>query len=137
RHGSTRSPLWVGGGVTHGPTAERNYKRHLNSKMRRKALLSAFSEKIRQKQVILLDSLKINEAKTKELVQVFSHLPLERKSTLLVLPGLEGNIIRAARNIPYLSAVQARELTALDVISCTYIVLPKESLAVLEKTFGK
>ena len=137
RHGSIRSPLWRGGGVTHGPSAERNYKRKINLKMRRKALFSTLSEKLKQQQILVLDSLKLKSAKTKELVKIFQGLPSDKKSTLLVLPSMEMNVILAARNIPYLKTVQARELSVLHVISCTYVVLPKASLGVLEKVFLK
>ena len=136
RHGSTRSPIWKGGGVTHGPTAERNYKRKLNVKMRRKALFAALSEKLRQKQVVILDSLNMENAKTKELAMMLKSLPSDKKSTLLVLPTMEAKIIRAAQNIPYVKTVQARELNVLHLTQATYIVLPKESLQILEKTFG-
>ena len=103
--------------------------------MRRKALFSTLSEKLRQKRVLLLDSLKLESAKTKELAKIFDGLPSDKKSTLLVLPSMETNVIRAARNIPYVKTVQARELSVLHVISCTYVVLPRESLSILEKTF--
>ncbi|MDP2735228.1 MAG: 50S ribosomal protein L4 [bacterium] len=137
RHGSTRSPIWAGGGVTHGPTADKNFKRKLNLKMRRKALFSLLSEKLRGKEVVLLDSLKLETGKTKELAAALKAFPLKGKSTLLVLPALDRNIALAAANIPYVNAVQARDLNVLDVAAATYIVFPKESLAVLAKTFGK
>lgn len=136
RHGSTRSPLWRGGGVTHGPTSERNYKRKLNTKMRKKALFSALSEKLRESKVFLLDSFGIENAKTKELIAALHNLPLNEKSTLLVLPAMEQKVILASRNIPYLSTVQARELNVLDVMNATNVILPKESLKILEETFG-
>ena len=136
RHGSIRSPIWKGGGVTHGPTAERNYKRKINIKMQRKALFCVLSEKFRRKQVIILDSLNIKNAKTRELIETLKNLPLEKKSTLLVLPSMDINIIRAAKNIPYIKTVQARELNALQLIQTMYVVLLKESFQVLEETFG-
>src|SRR3989344_5526068 len=135
RHGSIRSPLWKGGGVTHGPTAERSYKGKINDKMRKKALFSALSEKFRQNQVVVVDSLQIAEAKTKELAQILGNLPSGRKNTLLLLPDMRKDVIRASRNIPYLRTVQAREVSVLDVAAATFLVLPKESLQVLEKTF--
>lgn len=136
RHGSIRSPIWKGGGVTHGPTAERNYKRKINVKMRRSALFTALSEKFRQKQVIILDSLSMENAKTKELAVLLGNLPLDKKSTLLVLPAMESKIIRAAQNIPHVKTVQARELSVLHLTQVAFVVLPKESLKILEKTFG-
>ena len=135
RHGSTRSPIWKGGGVTHGPTAERNYKRKLNLKMRKKALFSTLSEKFRQNEVLLLDSLKLENGKTKELAKIFQGLPSGTKSTLLILPNMDTNLIRGARNIPYLKTVQARELSVLHLTQVTFVVLTKESLQILEKTF--
>jgi len=136
RHGSIRSPIWKGGGVTHGPTNERNYKRALNVKMRRKALFTALSEKFRQKQVIILDSLSMENAKTKELATVLKNLPLDNKSTLLVLPTMDTKVIRAAQNIQHVKTVQARELSVLHLTQVAFVVLTKESLQVLEKTFG-
>jgi len=136
RHGSIRSPIWKGGGVTHGPTSERNYKRKLNVKMRRKALFAVLSEKLRQKQVIVLDSLTLQNAKTKELAAMLQTLPSGKKSTLLVLPDMEKRILLASKNIPYITAVQARELSVLQLTQAAFVVLPKESLQVLEKTFG-
>jgi len=136
RHGSIRSPIWKGGGVTHGPTSERNYKRILNVKMRRKALFAVLSEKLRQKQVVILDSLNIKNAKTKELTALLQNLPSDKKSTLLVLPTMDTKVIYAAQNIPYLKTVQARELSVLHLTQTAYVVLPKESLGILEKTFG-
>ena len=136
RHGSIRSPIWKGGGVTHGPTAERNYKRKINIKMQRKALFFVLSEKFRRKQVIILDSLNIKNAKTRELIETLKNLPLEKKSTLLVLPSMDINIIRAAKNIPHIKTVQARELNALQLVQTMYVVLLKESFEVLEETFG-
>ena len=93
RHGSIRSPIWKGGGVTHGPTAEKNYKRKLNVKMRRNALFATLSEKLRQRQVLFLDSLELESAKTKELVKIFQGLPSDKKNTLLVLTSMETNLI--------------------------------------------
>ena len=122
--------------MTHGPTSERNYKRKLNVKMRRKALFAVLSEKLRQKQVIVLDSLTLQNAKTKELAAMLQTLPSGKKSTLLVLPGMERKILLASKNIPYLTAVQARELNVLQLTQAAFVVLPKESLEILEKTFG-
>jgi len=136
RHGSIRSPIWKGGGVTHGPTSERNYKRTLNVKMRRKALFTALSEKLRQKQIVILDSLNMENAKTKELVAMLQNLPSDKKSTLLVLPTMDTKAIYAAQNIPYLKTVQARELSVLHLTQVAFVVLPKESLQILKKTFG-
>ena len=105
-------------------------------KMKRKALFTVLSEKLRQKQVIVLDSLNIQKAKTKELVEILNSLPFEKKSTLLVLPSMDEKLIRAAQNIPYLKTVQARELSVLQLTQITYVVMPKESVKIIEETFS-
>src|SRR5476651_911859 len=68
RHGSTRSPIWVGGGVTHGPLAEKNYKRKVSKKMRAQALFSVLSKKLKDKEIIFVESLSLSEIKTKSAV---------------------------------------------------------------------
>jgi len=70
RHGSSRSPLWIGGGVTFGPTKDRNFKKKINKKMKRKALFMCLSDRVKDKNLLLLDKLELNEAKTKELYKL-------------------------------------------------------------------
>ena len=70
RHGSIRSPIWKGGGVTFGPTKDRNFKKKINKKMRRKALFMVLSSKVKDKEMIILDELKIEKPKTKEIMKI-------------------------------------------------------------------
>lgn len=74
RHGSIRSPLWVGGGVTFGPTKERNFKKKINDKMRRKAIFMCLSDRVADKKLILLDEIKLDEIKTKRMVELIGKL---------------------------------------------------------------
>jgi len=74
RHGSTRSPIWVGGGVTHGPLAEKNYKRKISKKMRAQALFSVLSKKMKDEEILFVDSLLMSESKTKEGKEVMNNL---------------------------------------------------------------
>src|SRR3989339_2063986 len=73
RHGSIRSPIWKGGGVTFGPTKERNFKKKINKKMARKALLMAISSKAKNRQLLVLDEIKLNQAKTKEMALILKN----------------------------------------------------------------
>src|SRR3989344_788916 len=73
RHGSTRSPLWKGGGVTFGPTNERNFKLKINKKMARKAFLTALSAKAKDNEILLFDDLKVTSSKTKEMAKVMAN----------------------------------------------------------------
>src|ERR1035437_6570292 len=74
RHGSSRSPIWVGGGVTHGPLAEKNYKRKISKKMRAQALFSVLSKKLKDGEIIFVDSLTVSAIKTKTAVGVINNL---------------------------------------------------------------
>lgn len=100
RHGSIRSPLWIGGGVTFGPTKDRNWQQKVNKKVRRLALKMMLSEKARQEKILVLDELKLPEAKTKELVKVLNNFPLQRNSVLILSPAKDEDLRRAAHNLP-------------------------------------
>lgn len=137
RAGSTRSPLWKGGGVTGGPTKERVFTKKINKKMRIGALFALLSAKVRENTLVVLDTLEVAGRKTKTLKGVFMKLPSDTRPTLLILPSMERTLLSAARNIPFLQTIQAKDLNALDVATYQYVVLPQKSIAVIEKTFHK
>lgn len=137
RHGSIRSPLWRGGGVTFGPTKERNFKKRIPKKMRRKALFMVLSAKARENLLIILDKLSLEKAKTKLMVEILRKLPFNNQSALIVLPDLDKNLILASRNIPKVATIQAKDLNVLDLISFKYLIMPKESIQMIRKTFSK
>ena len=137
RHGSIRSPIWRGGGVTFGPTKERIFKEKINKKMRRKALFMVLSAKAKNNSLILLDKLKIEKPKTKVMAEIFKKLPCKGKSSLMALPIIDKNIILAARNIPKITTIQARDLNVLDLLNFKYLVMPKEAIKTIKETFLK
>lgn len=133
RHGSIRSPLWIGGGVTFGPVKEKNFKRIIPKKMRRKALLIVLSQKARDKELVVLDELKLEGIKTKNMAGILKKLKLHK--ALLALPQMDKNLILSTRNISDSAAVQAKELNCLDVLNYKYLVMPEESIKILKETF--
>lgn len=137
RHGSIRSPLWKGGGVTFGPTKERVFTKKINKKMRIGALFALLSAKARENALVVLDTLEIAGRKTKILKGTFAKLPSRTRPTLLVLPSMERDLLSAAKNIAFLQTIQAKDLNALDVATYQYVVLPQKSIEVIEKTFHK
>ena len=137
RAGSIRSPLWRGGGVTFGPTKERVFKKKIPKKMRRKALFMVLSGKVKNNLLILLDKLKIEKPKTKEISEILKKLPCKEKSTLIALPEYDRNIILAARNLPEVGTLWARNFNVLDLLIFKYLVIPKESIKVIKETFLK
>lgn len=141
RHSSIRSPIWKGGGVTFGPRKEKNYAKRIPKKMKRKALFMILSEKAKEKMILVLDKLSMSKPKTKLMAQTIDKLRkikgFEQGSMLIVLDQKDDKVIRSARNISQLKVRQAKDLNPLDLVSVKYIVLPKESIEVIKKTFLK
>jgi len=137
RHGSIRSPLWRGGGVTFGPTKERVFKKKINQKMRRKALLMVLTDKAQNNFLILLDQMKIEQPKTKLMIEILKKLPSQGKSVLIALPQMDKNIILAARNLPKIKTTSAKDLNALDLLNSKYLLMPKDSIKVIKETFAR
>jgi len=136
RHGSIRSPLWKGGGVTHGPRNDRIFEREIPKKMRRKALLMVLSQKAQDKQLVVLDVLELANGKTKEMVRSMVKLPCANQATLVALPNYDKKIFLATRNIKKTSIEDARNLNVLQLLNHKYLLLTKESIKTIEKTFA-
>ena len=137
RHGSIRSPLWRGGGVTFGPRKERVFKKDIPKKMRRKALFMVLSEKAKNNLLVVLEKLAVSQPKTKSMAEILKKMPSKGKSTLIVLPAMEKNIILAARNLPKIQTIQAKDLSPLDLLNFKYLLMPKDSIKVIKETFAK
>jgi large subunit ribosomal protein L4 len=140
RHGSIRSPLWRGGGITFGPTKERVFSQKISKKMKRKALLISLSSKVKDEELVLLDKLELTEAKTKKMAELFKNLKEKigkdfSKGTLIVLAKSDQPIIRASRNIPKTKILNADNLNVLDVLSHKYLLMLQEAVKVIEKTY--
>lgn len=138
RAGSIRSPIWKGGGVTFGPRKEKKFKKRIPKKMKRKALFMVLSEKAKNNLFVLLKELEIKQGKTKEMVDILSRLSKKEerlKSVLIVLPKHDRKIILAARNIPKVETIQAKDIDVLGLLSFKYLLIPKESLKVIKETF--
>ncbi|MBI2096575.1 MAG: 50S ribosomal protein L4 [Candidatus Sungbacteria bacterium] len=144
RHGSIRSPLWRGGGVTHGPRKERNLAKKLNKGMATAGLAMALSAKARDAEVVLLKGLALTSGKTKEAFDVVKKLAthksltaLARKSKILLLPDGSLTETRAFRNIDELEVRPAASVTAREVLAHRYVLIPLSAVAVLEKRVTK
>ena len=124
RHGSIRSPLWRGGGVTFGPTKERNFSKGINKKMKTKALQMVLTDKAKNQKIILIDELKLAEAKTKKLVEILNNLPLKGKSTLITLPKKDELIIKSANNLPKVDTLPLTSLNVYDLLRFEYLLMP-------------
>ena len=123
RHGSIRSPLWKGGGVTHGPRVDRIFEKEVPKKMRRKALFMVLSEKAKNKQLVVLDKIELLKGKTKEMAQSLQKLPCNNQATLIALPSYDKKIFMASRNIKKTFVEDARNLNVLELLNHKYLLL--------------
>jgi len=142
RHGSIRSPLWSGGGVTFGPRSEKNFSKKINKKMKRQALLMVLSGKFNDEEIIFLDELKLKEPKTNGAAQVVEKLEKASKKelnrgVLIILPKKDDNILRATKNLKKVSVIGAASLNVIDLLEKRYLLIPKESIAVIQQTFAR
>lgn len=135
RHGSIRSPLWVGGGVAFGPQP-RSYAYKLPKKVRRLAIKSALSSKVNDSEVIVLDDLKMEQPKTREMVQVLKNLGADRKA-LIVADQVEDNAKLSARNIPGVKIIPANGLNVLDVLYHDKVILTRGAVNQIEEVLGQ
>ena len=136
RHGSRRSPLWRGGGTTFGPTKERNFKKVISRKMRRKALFMVLSAKAKDNSLFVLDDLVVESPKTKLIAGILNKLPI-KGSCLIILPKRDEKLERAAANLKNTGIIGAKDLNVMDLLSYKYAVLPKEGIKVIKETFAK
>lgn len=133
RAGSTRSPLWKGGGVTFGPSNERNFYRKINKKVRTAALYSVLSKKASDKEILIIDDLKMEDNKTKKFVAVLKNFLKAKESALIVVGKDNKNLFLAARNIPKIDAVDISSLNLMSSLSHKYILFDKEAVSTLNK----
>lgn len=135
RHGSTRSPIWVGGGVTFGPQP-RDYRQRLPKKARRAALRSALSGKVRAGEFVVVDELRLAKPQTKEMARILSNLTDDAKRTLVVTADADKNVVLSTRNIPGTGSSRARDLNVYDVLDHAKIVITRDAVAVIEEVLG-
>ncbi len=139
RHGSIRSPIWKGGGITFGPTTQRNFKKKINKKMKRKALLMALSSKLKDNELILINELKLKKPKTKEMAKILENFIKKDgkiKSTLIVIHEKDQNIIRANKNIPFTKTILVNNLNILDLLSFKYLLTSKPVIKIIKEIYG-
>ena len=133
RHGSRRSPIWVGGGVTHGPTKEKDYSQKVNKKMRKGALKVALSRKVKDGELLPLESLIFDNPKTKDAKSVIDNLSKiegfeklgykKRNTALVVIPQRDANVEKSFSNFGNITVKDAVNINAYDVVRFKYLIL--------------
>lgn len=145
RHGSTRSPIWVGGGVSHGPRNTTDHSVKINKKVRAKALATVLSKKFSDAEVVFVDSLSMTEPKTAQGKMVLKSLAsgtgqaglsTKRKNTaILVLPSRNDSVEKSFRNFGNIEVMQAKDVNPVDLLTYKYVVMtePDSTLEILTK----
>ncbi|MEA3310292.1 MAG: 50S ribosomal protein L4 [Chloroflexota bacterium] len=135
RHGSRNAPIFVGGGVAHGPKPH-GYKKRMPRKMQRAALRSLLTVLLSEERLVVVDDVQLPAPKTKEAVKVLRNLAVEGKVLILLA---EGNALveRAVRNLPKVDTLRAGYLNVRDGLSADHLIMPLSALAVLESLLGK
>lgn len=145
RHGSTRSPIWVGGGVAHGPRNDKNFERKISKKMKAKALYTILSKKLDEGEVLFVDSLTFAEPKTKMAVKALGGLSgvtgfekiLSKKNNSVAIATLEKNkgAERAFSNLGNVEVLEARNLNPVTILQYKYLVIenPEKAVKIIAK----
>jgi large subunit ribosomal protein L4 len=134
RHGSIRSPLWKGGGATFGPTKEKKFTKKINKKMKRLAIFSILSKKIKDNELKVINEFKTDIRKTKEWEKILKNIIDLRLKTLLI-PAAANNIRRAIANIKNINAISAKSLNVFDLLKAKNIILEKEAVREIEEHY--
>lgn len=139
RHGSIRSPLWVGGGVTHGPRSEKNFERKVSRSMKAKALYTILSRKFRDGEVLFVDSIKLSAPKTKIAKQTFVDLSSikgfenlmtkKRNSAVIALAHKSKDVENAVSNLGNFEVMEARNLHPLALLKYKYVVIENPAVS--------
>ncbi len=141
RHGSSRSPIWVGGGVAHGPRTEKSYAKKINKNVRAKALAVTLSKKYADGEIFFLDTFGLTEPKAKtarevivNLGKVMKDLPRKRKNAaLVILSARDVNTEKSLQNFGNMEVIQAKDMNPVEVLTYKYVIItnPEDSLAQL------
>ena len=137
RHGSIRSPIWKGGGVTFGPLSIRNYKTKINKKIKNLALRMCLSDRAENKSLLVVEDFNFAEPKTKLFTQFMSVLPVKAKSILVLTPGKNEQVLRMTKNIKAVKTVRAEDVNVMDVLANSIVVTNKAGVEKLETVLNK
>jgi large subunit ribosomal protein L4 len=134
RHGSNRSPIFVGGGVTFGPTP-RSFRTRLPKKVRRLAMRSLLSDKVANQKLLVLDSLDMETHKTREMTDILKNVGVT-SSALIITSGSNVEVVRSARNIPHVQTAAVNAFSVLDLLKSDLLIVTREALSTIEEVYA-
>lgn len=134
RQGSTRAPQWTHGGVVFAPKP-RSYRFTVNKKVKKLAMRSAFSSKLNDSQIIVLDTLTLDEYKTKTVANMLKAIGADKKA-LIILPEVDKKVIGSARNIPGVKTAQVNTINVYDIVNADKVVIVKDAISKIEEVYA-
>lgn len=134
RQGSTRAPQWTHGGIALGPKP-RDYSYVLPKKVKRLALKSAFSAKVADNNLIVVDNIAVEDYKTKTVAQMLSNLGADKKA-LIVMPEVDAKLIKSAANIPGVKTALVNTINVYDILNCDKFIVAKSALEKIEEVYA-
>ncbi len=143
RHGSIRSPIWVGGGVTHGPAIDKKFERKINKKSKKKAMFMILAKKNSELELLIADEVSLNEGKTRAAKEAISRLGrikgfegLAKKGVKIMVAPKDRKTFLAFRNISGVRTLEPRNMNPLDALSVKYLILGREDILNLSSAKG-
>lgn len=134
RHGSSRSPIWKGGGVTFGPTSDRNYSKMVNKKMKTKALFMVLSEKLKNNKILVLDTFAVEKPSTKNMLKMLSSLSVKTKA-LMALDQKDEKVIKSVNNISNVSLIASDSMNIVDLMKNDMLIINAKGIEKIEETY--
>ncbi len=143
RAGTNRSPIWIGGGITFGPTKLRNFKKKINKKMKQKALFMALTDKLNNQNLAVLDNLEMKEYKTKLMNDILGTIENKvlgeagdkKRSLLVVLAETDDKVNRSASNLPGVKMINSNNINILDLLKHRNVIFTKPGVEKIEETY--
>ena len=136
RAGTTRSPLWIGGGTIFGPRP-RNYRQNLTKKVKSLARKSALSYKVKDEQLYIVEDFNFEQPRTKEFVNILDALDVNGKKILLLTNGKLETVYKSGRNIPKVKILEANKASTYDILNNQVLLIQKSALEVVQNSFAK
>lgn len=140
RVGSSRSPIWIGGGVTFGPTSDRNFSKKINKKMKQKAIFMALSDKVATSNLVVLDTLEVAEFKTKKFAEIISSieskvLKTDRRNILIINDSKDEKVRYSAQNLKGVEVINLENINLIDLLKYKNLMLTEAAVKTLEERY--
>jgi len=134
RHGSSRSPIWKGGGVTFGPTSDRNFSKKVNKKMKAKALFMILSDKLKENKIMVFEKMELEKPSTKKMISFLDKMSVKSKA-LMALGDRDRNMIKSVSNISNVSTIAGDSVNVVDLMKNDILIVSKEGIRKIEETY--